>query len=375
MTLRKKIIFLTVTWCLLILLIELLGQFLLYITGRSLHPSYHLHKERLENFEKVYSDGKGGYSLSPKAFSLEGGKEYHPKIGWVYKEGTPDWGFNGPEPQLGKTSEVSIFVIGDSMMEQRSIEPKFRTSELLEKKIGNSDSINVFNFSIAGHTLEQQCEMVQAYVLKYKPDFLLWVMFIHNDFEDRIPNSVRDMQKQRDIRSQSSLIDLAKRSFCLGYVYPRARVGLEKLAQRPILPRFDLFSVINSYDDYYELQFKYFQKNYKKYCGKAIEMIKDCESQGVEVYACLLPDIYGLTLRDIEGQPVDSYVWKEQSELVIDEFKKHGVPLADPRNVISTWDISSAIDETGHMNKLGAELFSDYLVDELAEPVMRLKKK
>lgn len=126
-----------------------------------------------------------------------GSKESHKSIsGYVCEEEFCNYftsnsdGFFDKEFKIDKNSdEKRIFLMGDSFIEAAQVHITNSTHNILENKVKEKNSnAELYNFAISGHGPSQYLIGLKHYAPKYKPDLVIFSIYLGNDLRNINPD-------------------------------------------------------------------------------------------------------------------------------------------------------------------------------------------
>lgn len=96
------------------------------------------------------------------------------------------YGMRGPELDIEKApGEKRIICVGDSFTYGLGVSDGHSYPAYLQKLVDNDFSnVKVINYGCNGHTILHEAELIKAYGLKFKPDYVIVGVTLHTDFSD-----------------------------------------------------------------------------------------------------------------------------------------------------------------------------------------------
>ncbi|MCD4822976.1 MAG: SGNH/GDSL hydrolase family protein [Phycisphaerae bacterium] len=169
MTRKRKILFILITWLLLILLgggIELVcRQFLPY--PPTTLPTYRTDRD----YMYFHRPDSVGWQISEF--------DEYPPVLLQYNE----HGFRGESfPVQKPKGEVRIVLLGDSFVEARQVEEDKTMSRVLQQQIGR-ENVRVINAGCSAYTTTTEYLLLKHHIARFSPDVVI-VLFAFNDYCD-----------------------------------------------------------------------------------------------------------------------------------------------------------------------------------------------
>jgi hypothetical protein len=99
---------------------------------------------------------------------------------------TNSWGFRDDEFDAIQEDKRKVMVVGDSFTSNLAVSDDFVFTEIMERSM---KSASVMNFGVNGYNNVQEYLLIEKYIDTVKPDLLLVVFYIRNDFNENVSDN------------------------------------------------------------------------------------------------------------------------------------------------------------------------------------------